>query len=630
MELAVLLVAIVATVLVVARLCEPIGVPAPLGLLAVGTIGSFLPFVPEVDLSPDLVLYGLLPPLLYSAALGTSLYDIHAWRRMIIGLSFGLVLFTALGVALVAYALLPIPFALAFALGAIVAPPDAVAATAVARRIGLPRRTTTILEGESLLNDATALVSLRTALAASGLAVAAGGRSPPSVNPLVVAGSFAWAVVGGIGFGFIVFVVVAQVRKRLNESVMDTTLSFLVPFVAFVPAERIGGSGVLAVVTAGLLLANRAPRLQSAASRLSERTNWAAITFILENAVFLLIGLRVSHIVRAVAHSELTVARTIAVAAAVLLTCLVLRPLYMFPFAWLLDRTVEHIPGRYSGIAVGSWAGMRGVVTLAAALTLPPQTPLRSTLVLIALVVTLGTLLIQGSTLPALARALEVRGPDPRADALQEAIVVQRAASRGLRAIEAGPAEEQEILALIRTQTTTRINRTWERLSRPGSEHRETPSEMYRRMRLEMIEAERHELLDIGRNRGVDHQVLTRVLKQLDAEEAALTYRQERATELRSAAVLRAPDAVAGNCPHLDTEPEGTVPLTPRGCGECLELGLTWVHLRMCTRCGHVGCCDSSVGRHARAHFHDTGHPVIRSLEPGEEWRWCYVDEVLG
>lgn len=630
MEIAILLVGIVATVIVVARLCEPIGVPAPLGLLAVGTVGSFLPFIPEVDLSPDLVLYGLLPPLLYSAALGTSLYDIHAWRRMIIGLSFGLVLFTALGVAVVAYLLLPIPFALAFALGAIVAPPDAVAATAVARRIGLPRRTTTILEGESLLNDATALVSLRTALAASGLAVAAGGHAPSSVNPLVVAGSFAWAVVGGVGFGFIVFVVVAQVRKRLRESVMDTALSFLVPFIAFVPAERIGGSGVLAVVTAGLLLANRAPALQSAASRLSERTNWAAITFILENVVFLLIGLRVSHIVRAVEHSELTVTRTVAVAAAVLLACLVLRPVYMFPFAWLLDRTVERIPGRFTGIAVGSWAGMRGVVTLAAALTLPPQTPLRSTLVLIALVVTLGTLLLQGATLPALARALGARGPDPRADALQEAIVVQRAASSGLRAIENGPAEEQETLELIRTQTATRINRTWERLGVPGEDTPETPSEMYRRMRLQMIEAERDELLGIGRNRGVDHQVLTRVLGQLDAEEAALNHRQERASEVRAAVVLGAPDPVAGTCSHLESEPETAAPLTPQGCEQCLELGWTWVHLRLCTRCGHVGCCDSSVGRHARAHFHDSGHPVIRSLEPGEEWRWCYLDEVLG
>lgn len=169
MELAVLVVALVAIVIVVARLVEPLRVPAPLALLAVGVALSFVPWMPRVELSPELVLLGLLPPLLYAAALQTSLIDVRTYRAVIVSLSFGLVLFTAAGVALVVHALLPVPFAVAFALGAIVAPPDAVAATAVARRIGLPRRVTTILEGESLVNDATALVALRTALAAAGL-----------------------------------------------------------------------------------------------------------------------------------------------------------------------------------------------------------------------------------------------------------------------------------------------------------------------------------------------------------------------------------------------------------------------------------------------------------------------------
>ena len=170
MTLALTLAAIAVTVILVARLCAPLGLPAPIALLLVGLVASVLPFVPDVSLDPDVVLLGLLPPLLYAAALGTSLVDIRANRRAILGLSVGLVLFTTFGVALVAWWLLPIPFAVAVALGAIVAPPDAVAATAVARGIGLPRRVTTILEGESLLNDATALVTLRTAIAAAGLA----------------------------------------------------------------------------------------------------------------------------------------------------------------------------------------------------------------------------------------------------------------------------------------------------------------------------------------------------------------------------------------------------------------------------------------------------------------------------
>ena len=170
MELASAIVAIVLVVIVVSRLAAPVGVPTPIALLLAGAVLSFVPAVPQLTLSSDLVLYGLLPPLLYAAALSTSLLDIRANRASILGLSVGLVLFTALGVAVVAWLLLPIPFAVAIALGAIVAPPDAVAATSVARSIGLPRRVTTILEGESLLNDATALVTLRTALAAAGLA----------------------------------------------------------------------------------------------------------------------------------------------------------------------------------------------------------------------------------------------------------------------------------------------------------------------------------------------------------------------------------------------------------------------------------------------------------------------------
>lgn len=626
MDLALTLVAIAATVILVGRLCEPLGLPAPLALLGVGVAASYVPGLPTIEMSPEVVLFGLLPPLLYAAALNTSLIDLRKLLTPILGLSVGLVLFTALGVALVASWLLPISFAVAFALGAIVAPPDAVATTAVARRIGLPRRTTTVLEGESLLNDATALVSLRTAVAAAGLAAHGAGHAG-DVTTLSVVLDFARAVAGGLIVGWLVFVAVGVVRRHLTETAADTALSFAVPFLAYVPAEKVHGSGVLAVVTAGLLLAHKAPVLQSASSRLSERINWASITFLLENAVFLLIGLQMKTIIARVEDSDLTLGRGVAVGLAVLAVCLIARPIWIFPFTLVANRRQPTSAAEAAKTAaVGSWAGMRGVVTLAAALTLPEDTPLRPVLVLIALIVTVGTLLLQGFTLPALARALDVRGPDPREDALVAATVVASAVGAGLRAIESDANADPTALATIKEQSTARVNRIWEQLGDAGSE---TPSEAYRRLRLQMIGAERAELLKIRAAGEVDQHVLGQVLDGMDAEEAVLTVTSHRADRVRETP-LRAPDQVAAACAHLSAEPRCVVPDSPEGCHECLASGMTWVHLRLCTECGQVGCCDSSPGKHATAHFHESGHPVMRSLEPGEAWRWCFVDEALG
>ncbi|MGA8045819.1 MAG: Na+/H+ antiporter [Dermatophilaceae bacterium] len=629
MELAVLLVAIVATVIAVTKACEHVPVPPPLALLAVGVLGSFLPFVPEVTLTPELVLFGILPPLLYSTAITTSLYDVAAHRVTIVSLSVGLVLFTALGVALVVYAILPIPFSLAFAVGAIVAPPDAVAATAVARRIGLPRRITTILEGESLANDAIALVSLRTAVAV-WLATSTLGEND-TLQWWTPVGSFAWAVVAGIGIGLLASVVVGAVRRHIHNPAMDTALSFVVPFVAYVPAEQVGGSGVLAVIACGLVLAHRAPVLQSAASRMSERTNWAAITYILQNAVFLLIGLQMAAILRAVEAGGLTVTRTVVLGLVVLATVLVLRPIYIFPMG-RISRRFDGDTERYSDwreLLVSSWFGMRGVVTLAAALTLPIEVPFRNALVMVALIVTVGTLVLQGLTLPALARRVGVCAPDAREDALQEAAVLQAASAAGMKAIEdEAEGDWSDVVDLLRRQSTGRANRVWEQLGAGGPEADETPSQAYVRLRLRMLTAERDEVLRIRDTAQVDSVVLDTVMRQLDAEEAALLYASDRQVAVREE--LATPSRLAGECQHLLDEPQHAVPLTPEGCGACLREGSTWVHLRLCTRCGEVGCCDSSEGRHAARHFEESGHPVMRSMEPGETWRWCYVDEILG
>jgi Na+/H+ antiporter len=635
-ELAALVVAIVLVVILVRRGTAPLGVPTPIALLVVGAAVSFVPFVPEVPLSSDLVLFGLLPPLLYAAALSTSLLDVRTHRAAILSLSVGLVLFTALGVAVVAWLLLPIPFTLAVALGAIVAPPDAVAATAVARRIGLPRRITTILEGESLLNDATALVTLRTALAAAGLAAhgVGAGESGENAAPEVTLGSVSIDLVvaslGGVAVGILAYLLISTIRRYLiTEVPADTALSFVAPYLSYVPAERVGASGVLAVVTTGLLLAHRAPVLQTAPSRLSEKINWSSVTFVLENAVFLLIGLQIASLLAAVGEGELSLPRTLLVGLAVLVTCLVLRPVWMVPATLMRYRHSKDCGERVRGVLVGSWAGMRGVVTLAAALTLPEETPLRAELIVIALVVTVGTLLLQGTTLPVLARALDVRGPDPREDALQEATVLGATTGAGLRLIEADPEADRAVVKAIQEQASARVNRSWERLGTLGQGDDETPSEKHVRVRTEMIREERAELLRIRDRGAVDHAVLNTVLGQLDAEETALVWSATRSGAVR-ASPLRPPDHIAGACGHLAAAEIPRPPTSAEGCPTCLEQGMRWVHLRACADCGQVGCCNSSQGKHAAAHFRETGHPVMRSIEPGEAWRWCFVDQVIG
>ncbi|MEO7000152.1 MAG: Na+/H+ antiporter [Terracoccus sp.] len=629
MDVAVVLLAVAATVLAGSWFSGRLGLPAPLVLIVIGIAGSYLPLVPEVALSPELVLYGILPPLLYAAAISTSLVDFRTNRGAILSLSVGLVLFTALGVGLFLWALLGIPFAVAFALGAIVGPPDAVAATAIGRAIGLPRRLTTILEGESLLNDATALVSLRTALAVAGLA----GAAASHVTAGQVALDFGWALVGGGAIGYLLARLVEVVRRKLSsDPTFDTVLSFLIPFAAYVPAEKVGSSGVIAVVTAGLVLGHRSPRYQPGASRLSERINWSSIQFLLENSVFLLIGLQVATVVSNVRDSHLGVGTIVLAAGGTLVVVLVLRPMWVFPYRWFSTtvlRKESRKPWTYQ--AVVSWAGMRGVVTLAGALLLPTETRERDVLVLIAVTVTVGTLLIQGTTLPWLARRLGVRGPDAREDALQAASIMQLASRAGLERLEHLAGEEgldESTVELLRTRSADRVNQMWERLG-PNEGGNETPSDQYRRGRLAMLDAEREVVLKVRDEGRAEHEVLRVVLNALDMEEMVLERIEYEANRLGEDDLLPT-ETVEEECEHLRAAPSFVPPNTPEGCEGCLREGLTWVHLRLCLTCGHVGCCDSSEGLHAQKHYHESRHPVMRSFEAGEAWRWCYVDEVLG
>jgi Na+/H+ antiporter len=615
--------AIVLTVAFVAGLSRRLGLSAPLVLVIVGVAASLVPAIPNFDLDPHLVLVGLLPPLLYAAAIRTSLVDFARVRDALLLLAVGLVAVTTFAVGLVTWWVLPsVTLAAALALGAVVAPPDAVAATAVARRVGLPRRVITVLEGESLVNDATALVALTAATAAI----------TSSVTPAEVALDFVVAAAGGVLVGLAATWVLARIRRRIDDPVLDTTLSFTAPYVAFLPAEAIGASGVLAVVVTGLLLGHKAPLLQSAASRLSEATNWRTVQFLLENAVFLLIGLQIQPILQDVSESELSAPRIALVCVTALLVTIVVRIAYVMAAVWAYKHGTRRMRSQAWGWSTGAvvgWAGMRGVVTLAAVFLLPEETPYRETLQLAAFVVVAGTLLIQGTTLPWLVRRLRLPAPSPAEDALQAAALITEASRAGLRRLDevAGPDDPEDVIEELRHRARRRADGAWERLGR-SQEEIEPPAATYRRLRLEMLAAERDTVIHARDAGTVDDDVLRSAMTAIDLEESLLDPVEDAKTmhedELRVAAVR------AGDCPHLRAAPLTVPARTPEGCEECLRDGLKWVHLRLCLTCGHVGCCDSSVGKHATLHFHETDHPVMRSVEPGEAWRWCFVDEHLG
>lgn len=595
--------------------------PAPLSLTLVGLAASFVPGVPMVRLSPDIVLVGFLPPLLYATALRTSLVDVRRNKLAIAELSVGLVIVTTFVAAVVIWWLLPVPFAVAVAVGAVVAPPDAVAATAVARRVGMPRRMVTVLEGEGLLNDATALVTLRTAIAATGSAVSVWG----------VGWSFVATAAGGLLVGLAVAAVTGRVRRVITDEITDTAVSLVTPFIAYLVAEELHCSGVLAVVVAGLVLSHRAYLLQSASSRIFERTNWSTIEFLLENAVFFFIGLQVRQIIADASDSGLPTGRVVIVCVAVPVTVMLVRPLWVFATTYLpfLISRLRRSPAQALPLSVPagiSWAGMRGVVTVAGAFILPSETPYRPVLLLIAVSVVGSTLLLQGATLSLVLRRLGLRGPDPAEDALSFATVEEKVSAAGLARLEevAEPAVSPDVLDRLRRRARERSDAAWERLG--GTD--ETPSQAYSRLRTQMIEAERAKLLRIRDEGLVAHEVLRQALGAIDVEETVLWLGET--LNLRDRAEDLVPRQALNACGHLASAPSGATPGTPEGCKECLELGLEWVHLRMCLSCGHVGCCDSSIGKHAAGHFVASTHPVMRSFEIGEAWRWCYVDEVVG
>jgi Na+/H+ antiporter len=517
-----LILILLATSVVLAIGAERLRLPYPIVLVVGGVVLAFGSGLPRVAIPPELVLVIFLPPLLFAAAWFTSWRDFAANWRSIGLLAIGLVVATTVGVAAVAHALIPgMPWPVAFVLGAIVSPPDAVAATAVMQRLHVPRWLVTVLEGESLVNDATGLVAFQVALAA----VLSGGFS--ATHTL---GRFAIVAVGGIAFGLVVGWLVAQVHRRLDDYLIETVISLITSYVAYIPAEHIGVSGVLATVTAGGFLGWRNPQLFSPLTRLRSRSVWAVVLFLFNSLVFILIGL------------ELAGSRSLLVspsAAGVLKWCAAIAgttigirllwvPIVMYlPYRIRIRIRSRPVPASaWKETAVVSWTAMRGIVSLALVLALPRTLPdgspfpFRDLLVLLVFAVIVVTLLGQGLTLPLLIRALGF--VDDGAGLRQEREGLLRGTERALERLQ-----ELDRTSIIVPWLIERLRAKYEeRLNRLQASARDDPecrlmdgeNLAYRRLREQLIDAERASVVEM-RNRGeISEDVLHKLQQDLDLE----------------------------------------------------------------------------------------------------------------
>lgn len=516
----------------------------PLLLVLAGLAASFIPLIGEYELEPEVVLFLVLPPLLFAAAWQSSVLNFRQNLRAIGLLSVGLVLFTTLVVGFAVHAAVPdIPLAVAFTLGAIVSPPDAVAATAVGRQVGLPRRLVTLLAGESLINDATALTAYRVAI---GAATVGGFSLLEGFREFAVAGA------GGVLIGLALAVLAERLLGVLHDPVLENTLVLLLPFFGYAAAEQVHTSGVLAVVVAGLYLGHRSPR-QPAATRLQGTAVWKMIEFLLESVVFALIGLQLTTVVRDLGHRP---AGELVLAAAVTLgTVILARFVWVYP-ATYLPRMIPAVGSRdpnppWQYPTVVAWAGMRGVVSLAAAIALSTDFPERDLIIFLTFVVVIGTLLIQGLTLPALIRRLGVVGREEEQDLINEAGIQHAAANAAVARLEELLAQEDEVpddvVTRLREKAQVRRLSAWERLGAranstngsgavgaagrvdgvgPDAPARngavEPPTLAFRRLRRAMIDAERQVFVQARDSGRIDDEVLNRVQRELDLEETLL------------------------------------------------------------------------------------------------------------
>lgn len=516
---AILLLFLAATALAI--LARRFGIPYPILLVLGGLALGFVPRLPRIELEPDIVFLLFLPPILFGAGYFTSIRDFKANLRAIGLLSVGLVLATTIAVAVVAQWLIPgLGWAAAFALGAIVSPPDAVAATAIFQRLGAPRRVVTILEGESLVNDATALVAYRFAI----------GAATFGTFSLAQAGiTFVLVAVGGVALGLLIGMVAAAILRRIDDPVFSVVLTFLFPVAAYLPAERFGLSGVLATVAAGIYVGRHAPRSMSSSVRIAGTSAWQVLLFLINGTVFILIGVQLPAVLEGLGgRSPLEL---LGLAAAISLTVILVRILWVFPATYVPRRLSARIRNREArpaptNVFLVSWAGMRGVVSLAAALALPHTLgagrpfPERDLLIFLTFAVILATLVGQGLTLPLIIRWLGIASDG--GDAHEESHVRQAAAEAAVNRIEELAAEwpgHLELIDALRAQYGHRASHVEQHHAEGAADEAEQELLEHRLIRAAVIDAEREALLRMRETGALGDEVFRRVERDLDLEE---------------------------------------------------------------------------------------------------------------
>jgi NhaP-type Na+/H+ or K+/H+ antiporter len=524
-----------------ATLATRLGVPYPILLVLGGSALGFVPGLPSVELDPELVFLLFLPPLLYVSAIFTSWRDFRANIRPISLLAIGLVLMTTFVVGAVVHTVIGLPWAAAFVLGAIVSPTDAIAATAVAQRLGVPRRIVTILEGESLVNDATGIVAYRVAVAA----VVTGAFSIWEAGLQFLVGA-----AGGVGAGFAVGWLVVWARRHVSaDPSVQNIVSLLTPFVAYLAAEELPHSlwemlhelygvpgdlhfsGVLAVVTTGLYLGRKGPYIISSGTRLQGYATWELITFLLNGLIFILIGLQLRSVVEGL--DEYTAGRLVSYALLTSLTVILVRMIWVFPATYVprwASRTIrERDPSPpWRSVSVIAWTGMRGVISLAAALALPLQTasgvpfPDRDLIIFLTFCVIFATLVVQGLSLPLLIRALGLE--DDRIGDKEEThgrIGIAEAALERLEELVDEDWVREDTAERMRGLYSYRRNRFASRFEgdTDGVEER---SAAYQRLMVELLGAQRLRLVTMRDEGSIGDEVMHRIEHDLDLEESRL------------------------------------------------------------------------------------------------------------
>ena len=499
-------------------------IPFPILLVLGGLALGFVPGIPTIQLPPDVVLVALLPPLIYYSAYSTSLRDLRRNARPIALLAIVLVIATTVAVAVVAHSLIDhFSWSAAFVLGAVVSPTDPLAATKIAHRLGVPRRIVAVIEGESLVNDGTALVLYKVAVAA----VVAGTFSIWDASL-----RFVWSIVGGVGIGFVIGYLVAEVRRRLDNPPVEVTIALMTGYFAFIPAAAAGASGVLAVVTAGVYLGWHTPALTSVQTRLQGDGAWQIFAFVINALLFALVGLQLRHILDELTGTSTAklIADALLVTGTVVVTRIVWMPIGAYLPRWLFRSVRERDPyPPLSYPTVISWAGMRGAVSLAAALAVPLTTKTgspfdqRSLIIFLTFCVILGTLVVQGLTLPGLIRVLRLE---------EDASAAREEAKARIRAAEAAIARLEELADedWVREDTAERLrglyrfrrDRFAARFSDGDDGAIESRSLDYQRLRRELLDAERSAVVALRREGVINDDVMQRVQRDLDLEDARL------------------------------------------------------------------------------------------------------------